>query len=346
MTTSTRRNSLMITALDPTSTAEIEAAYDILIRARAHDIPDFPVICRRRFHTEMLLPWPGEKAERWLARDGDEIVGFLGIGLPTLDNLENAFVEIVVPPPRRRHGVGQALFDHAVAAVRAGGRRRIMGFTPVGLPGGVDRDPAGSTFAAAMGMASALDEVRRRLDVATVRPAAIDRLLADAWAAADGYSLVQWGGRTPDDCIDDVALLDSQFVDEAPMGDLPVEAEKVDAARVRALEEVRARHGSRPFSSAMRHDATGRVVAWSSLSQEYSNHDHAWQGITLVHPAHRGHRLGTIVKIENLRYARRHLPRLRYIDTWNAAVNEHMIAINEAVGFRPVDGWHNWSKEI
>jgi hypothetical protein len=34
------------------------------------------------------------------------------------------------------------------------------------------------------------------------------------------------------------------------------------------------------------------------------------------------------------------------IDTWNAAVNDHMIAINEAIGYRPVDGWINWQQEI
>ena len=69
---------------------------------------------------------------------------------------------------------------------------------------------------------------------------------------------------------------------------------------------------------------------------------HAFQQITIVDPDHRGHRLGTIAKIENLRYAMSHEPALRIIDTWNAAVNDHMISINEAIGFRPVDSWNNW----
>jgi hypothetical protein len=140
--------------------------------------------------------------------------------------------------------------------------------------------------------------------------------------------------------------VDSRLVEDAPMGDLAWEPENVDAGRIRATEHVRERYRSRPFSTAMRHDATGRVVAWSALTQEFSHTEHAWQGITLVHPGHRGHRLGTIVKIENLRYARRHLPRLRYIDTWNAAVNDYMISINEAMGFRAVDGFINWQLEL
>ena len=42
----------------------------------------------------------------------------------------------------------------------------------------------------------------------------------------------------------------------------------------------------------------------------------------------------------------RHEPQVRVIDTWNAAVNEHMIAINEAMGFRAVDAWVNWQMNL
>jgi hypothetical protein len=34
------------------------------------------------------------------------------------------------------------------------------------------------------------------------------------------------------------------------------------------------------------------------------------------------------------------------IDTWNAATNAFMIAINEEMGFRPVDSWINWQQEV
>ncbi len=79
---------------------------------------------------------------------------------------------------------------------------------------------------------------------------------------------------------------------------------------------------------------------------EKSHTTHAWQNITLVDPDHRGHRLGLIIKIENLRYALAHEPELARVDTWNAAVNDHMISINEAIGYRPVDAWVNWQREL
>ena len=37
---------------------------------------------------------------------------------------------------------------------------------------------------------------------------------------------------------------------------------------------------------------------------------------------------------------------MRYIDTWNAAENKPMIAINEAIGFRAVDGWVDWQHDV
>jgi hypothetical protein len=37
---------------------------------------------------------------------------------------------------------------------------------------------------------------------------------------------------------------------------------------------------------------------------------------------------------------------VRYINTWNAASNQHMIAINEALGFRVMDNWVTWQHEL
>jgi hypothetical protein len=74
--------------------------------------------------------------------------------------------------------------------------------------------------------------------------------------------------------------------------------------------------------------------------------EHCWQGNTIVDPEHRGHRLGTILKVENHRQLRSYRPRMRYVHTWNAEVNAHMIAINEAVGYRAVDRWIAYQKKL
>ncbi len=63
-------------------------------------------------------------------------------------------------------------------------------------------------------------------------------------------------------------------------------------------------------------------------------------------PEHRGHRLGLLLKVENLRWVRREAPHLTRLDTWNANDNPHMIAINEALGYVPIEQWAEWQLDI
>jgi GNAT superfamily N-acetyltransferase len=335
-----------VVRLDPAGQRALDASFEIREAARAHDLPDFPRTCRYRHDASVRIPWPGYDEAYWLAFRGDRPVGVGNVSLPQLDNLENAWAEIFVHPDHRRHGAGRALYDQIVEYARAGGRTRLMADTIEALPGGQARTFAGSAFAKAMGMDNVLGEVRRSLDLTTADTSGYDRLLADAWAHADGYSLVQWRDHAPDEYVADVAYLDGRLHSDAPMGELDWAPENIDAERMRRMEETRLAHGSRLYSSAVRHDASGRVVAVTALMLEKTVSDHAWQLITLVDPPHRGHRLGTIVKIANLQYAMAGEPALRTVDTWNAAVNDHMISINEAIGFRAMDSLVNWQRTI
>jgi len=333
---------IAVKPLDPADEKAVEQAYQIAEAATVADLPDFPPVGRQRFLAELRHPWPGTGHEQALATIDGFVAGHLKIELPLLDNLENAEVDITVHPEHRRRGVGRALYEHALAVVRGLGRKRMMGMSVETLPGGAARDEAGGAFAIAMGAKSALTDVRRRLDVTEVDDAVLDGQLAEAWKRAAGYSVIRWRAATPDEIVDDIAYLDGRLLTDAPMGDLGWEAEKIDADRVRAIEAVCAARGRRRYNTAVRHDASGKVVAFTTIDFPGAVDWHAFQQITIVEPSHRGHRLGTVVKLENFSYTRAHEPGLRAIDTWNAGVNDHMISINEAMGFRPVDGWQNW----
>ena len=50
--------------------------------------------------------------------------------------------------------------------------------------------------------------------------------------------------------------------------------------------------------------------------------------------AHRGHRLGLLLKAEMLRWLAEAEPQVTSIDTWNAESNDHMIAVNERLRYR------------
>ncbi|WJK41013.1 GNAT family N-acetyltransferase [Solwaraspora sp. WMMA2056] len=335
---------ITITPLDPADPTTVDQAYGI--KAASVHVPDMPPSPRQWFEATIGFQRKDERIDHALAYLDGVPVGLIKIEYPLLDNLDNAGLDIQVLPEYRRRGVGRALYAYGVAQVRAAGRTRIMGHSPDTMPGGVVRDPAPTAFAQSLGAKSALVDVRRRLDIDTVDAAALDALLADSLPRAAGYELLTWAGEVPDAHLDDIAYLDGRLVTDAPMGDLQWEAEQVDAARIREFEAFRRAQGVRGYHVVARHVDSGRIVAWTHITCPATPDWHAIQQITIVDPDHRGHRLGLIVKIENLRLVTRHEPALRVIDTWNADSNRHMIAINEAIGYRAVDIWQNWQQTI
>ncbi|MFF3864406.1 GNAT family N-acetyltransferase [Micromonospora sp. NPDC001898] len=333
---------ITITPIDPADQSAVDAAYRIRAAADAADVPDFPPLCRRRLEAGLRHPMPGLMPVWALARRDGVPAGYLGLILPQLDNTDNATVDLFVDPAHRRHGVGRALHEHGLRVLRERGRKRVVGMAVSALPDGPGRDGAGGAFAAAVGGRPALAEVRRRLDAARLDPAALDALLADARPSAAGYRTVRWRGPAPDEYVADVAHLDGRLMTDAPLGDLVWEPERVDVERMRGVERALDARGRRRYHHGAVHVASGRLVAWTLLDVDPTSSWHAFQQITIVDPAHRGHRLGLLAKVENLRYALAHEPELRFVDTFNAVANGHMIAINERLGFRPVDTWTDW----
>jgi GNAT superfamily N-acetyltransferase len=332
-------------AVTPFDASNERAAHDALaVQAAcvAHDLPDFPAMCPVNFIAGLSHPWPGDRPEHAVAYLDGEPVAHAVVGLPQLENLENANLELSVLPAYRRRGVGGVLYRWAEELARANGRKKMLAVAVGTLPDGPERDSAGARFLAARGFKPALGEVRRRLDVTKLDQPALDRMLADGWAKADGYRLVRWIDLAPEELLDDVAYLDGRLLLDAPMGDLDWEPPKTDADRVRKGQAAITARGRTQYHSGAVHEETGRLVAWTTLDIGATSKWHSFQNITIVEPRHRGHRLGAIVKVENLRWFLAEQPQITTIDTWNAAVNDHMISINEAMGFRPVDAWTDY----
>ena len=303
------------------------AAYEIDRAAAEADTPDIPFRSFETYRARLRHEWPGSRTEQYLAVDDETPVGHLELFLPQLDNLANVIVELFVHPDHRRRGAGRALLTFATRRTTELGRRHLIG-----------EAVAADAFAKAAGAIPALVEIRSRLDVTGPLP--------DHSPAAAGYRLVRWTDEAPAELLDDLGYLDSRLNEDAPTGDLAVESEKVDAARVRAAEETLRLRRRTTFHTGAVHEDSGRLVAWTMIASENDTGWHAWQNITIVDPDHRGHGLGLTIKNHNLRYARTARPGLRAIDTSNAEENEHMIRINRAMGFRPVDRWTQWQLTV
>jgi GNAT superfamily N-acetyltransferase len=312
-------------------------AYETYRACAEHDKPDLPPLSREGFVARQTNPWPGADLEHYLGWVDGVPVGYVEMELPKLDNLDNVNIDLSVRPADRRQGVGRALLDRVVERTRALGRKNVIG--PV-----MSRHPDGSLFAAAVAAKPGLEEVRSRLDLPGIDQARLDAMLVDAWRHADGYHLIQWTGVPPEEIIDDVAYLDGRLNADAPTGDLAWEPEKVDAAKVREGELSRARRGRLAYNCGAMHG--DRLVAWTMIAGDADQPSHAWQNITLVDPQHRGHRLGTLVKLANLAHVRSLRPGLEIIDTFNAASNEQMLRINRAIGFRPRDSVTYWQMTV
>lgn len=335
-----RRNDagMTITHLDPADSAAMELWYDLVVEATRHDVPDLPTPSRREHAARFDHPWPASTEEALLAWDGDRVVGAASYLLTEAENRSTVYLDLVVHPQYRRRGIGTSLLDAVHPAARRHHRSAIEVQTVRAVPGGVARDEAGYRYLTNRAHRPGSTSIRSRCQLAE-HPEVDEATLAEAWTHADGYSFVQWRDVVPEELLKDVAALQSRLMLDAPTGDLAVEQQVYDVNRVRNQEATELGRGHHSYSTAARHDATGQIVARTKLAFEADDDAHARQRVTIVEPAHRGHRLGLLVKSANHAYARAHEPALSVIDAWNAEENTRMRSVNALLGFQPVDRW-------
>ncbi|GLZ77047.1 N-acetyltransferase [Actinorhabdospora filicis] len=306
--------------------------------AFAVDRPSVPLADRDAFAAIMDDDRPTGEHLLFHVREGDTVLGWVKLDLPLADNTHSGELWGMVHPEHRHRGVGRALLDAAIAHMRAQGRDTLQAGAQEPLPGGGGSFD-GARFLAAAGFQRALEELTSRLDVTTVDEAALEKLRSEAWSKADGYELIQWtdgvDGEPPAEVLDGLAALLNRFFTDTPMGDLDVTDLNYTPERLLADNASAAKGGRRTFNSAVRHRESGQVVGWTKIHIRSTAPHYGMQGITMVSDGHRGHRLGTVLKVENLRFMREREPELTAIDTDNAVSNTHMLAVNVAMGFAP-----------
>jgi GNAT superfamily N-acetyltransferase len=271
--------------------------------------------------------------------------------LPLLDNADNAVVNVRTRPAFRQRGHGTAMLHHLAERARAQGRTRLIGDIAEPMPldvaeGQSVAPPPGVVFAANAGARPVTSEVRRVLQLGELDDAELARLQEDAAAHSADYSLIQWEGRASAEIVDDLVVLHSRMTIDAPLEELDWEPEQWTQDRYREREQRVIASGQVCLSTAARHNPSGQIVALTDIGLTVAQTDIAYQWATIVLPSHRGHRLGMLVKLANLEFVRTSRPHVQTLNTWNAAINDHMVAINEAIGFRPVERWREWQLEL
>lgn len=280
-----------------------------------------------------------------IAQDGDAVVGVAFLELPLSDNLERADVCVFVPPEHRRRGLGSALARQIAVDLRQRGRtgwiclvsgRRYDQQDDTVMPG--------EAFAARFGLTLRQREVQRRLSL----PAPVERLDAltrDAASHHGDYRLERWVNACPEEYVEAYCALKAAMVDEMPRDDLEIESEQWDAERLADfdafyLEQDRTRY----VHVAVAPD--GSIAGHTELVVPAHDPELVYQWDTLVLPGHRGHRLGMALKAANLAWVQAEHPERTAVRTWNAETNDPMIAVNEAMGFEPVEYEGTWQGDV
>jgi GNAT superfamily N-acetyltransferase len=253
--------------------------------------------------------------------------------LPLLDNLDKIYIHVIVHPDERRRGVGAALEERVTRLAAQEGRTTMIGIAYV--PAGQRDDHPNRTFAESRGYTLANVEIARALEL-PVLAEQLDAWEAEATPYLDGYRLETFDGAIPDELAESFCHLLGLLATDAPTGDIDFEPEVVPVEGLRAREKVIAEQG-RTVYTTLAIDDTGEAVADTMLSVSPDDPDNVMQWATLVRSDHRGHRLGLAVKARNLRAMQTAFPDRRRIWTQNSEANEHMVSINETLGFRPVE---------
>jgi GNAT superfamily N-acetyltransferase len=268
----------------------------------------------------------------WTGYVDGEAVASLWMGHPLLDNLELVHISIDVAPAARRRGIGTESLRFLEGVTREMARSKIIAESdwPADMPES-GAGAAGPEFLMARGYTLGLGELQRRLDL-PVAEAVLARFEAEAAERTGDYRIESFIGPVPDEWVAEYAELDASVDTEAPTGDLDIEPHTPDVASVRVNDANeaatgRTRYGTYAFAP------DGSLAAFSDLVTPAYEPGRAYQMGTIVSRGHRGHRLGMAVKVINLRFLQEHDPAINHILTWNAAANQHMIGVNEELGF-------------
>lgn len=315
-----------------TDPASARALYEVYLAGVPVDEPGGPPMSAKVFTGLLSRGWCLEPRENWLARADGVVTGGYSLELPDREDLDRAALRLLVAPGQRRAGVGTALLRHATDRARELGRRT--------LAGGAQDGSAGDGFARAVGARCELSEYRRRLDLAAIAPGHLAGLRKSAEEFAGGYTLRDWDGLTPDDLLGPVARL-NEVMNDAPQL-AGSEAQHWDGDRVLGVDRMSVERGLRRYSIAALDERTGELAALTQLSVDETEPRWGHQEMTAVDRPHRGHRLGLLTKVAMLELLAIREPQVAFTEAWNAGTNAHMIAINEALGYRPVARKNFW----
>jgi GNAT superfamily N-acetyltransferase len=307
------------------------------------------------FEADELFPnWrdPHQPKRLLLARVDGRVVGRASLEVQIKASMDVGWVLIEILPEFRGRGIGTVALERLVEFAIEGGQSVLQGWglakeiggERVTSPTGFGSIPlADDSVRFALKHGFVLEQVERSSKV--VLPVEADTHLAAAQeAAGPDYRVHTWVGDVPQQWLSDIALLGTRMSTDAPAAGLDIDEDPWTPERIREDEE-RERDSPRDYLYAVaEHVPSGRLAGFSVLSAPHDRDRAVSQEDTLVLKEHRGHRLGMLLKAANLEFLQRERPGHPAVTTFNAAENEQMLAVNDALGFEPVVWVGAWKR--
>jgi len=293
--------------------AELSEVYALSRAGRLDAAPDEPA-----FSVEQMVAsarsWPAAfRISEWVIEGGYAQLFRFG------EN-KDCELELVISPEARRSGLGTLLVGYVAEQARAAGcTMMLMPFA----------DERGAAFTASLG---ARNDNSWFVNVITL-PAVLEQV-----QPVPGYSVRSWQGPTPEELMESwVRGLNA--VKDAPHA-AGTEPWVHTAQFVRGYEASLIAGGEQPRSTVIL-DAHGEAAAVTGLKVGLKPGAMACTDVTAVVPEHRRRGLARWLKTESLAQLMADRPDVPLMRTNNGVTNAGMLAVNRAVGFKPVATWTN-----
>lgn len=275
--------------------------------------------------------------ETWLLCDADgEVLGGYVLEIPLADYLDLAFCFVVVDPAQRRRGLGRRLTGSAARRLAEIGRSTVLYYPR--------DDSAGDAFVRAIGATVAgTADGRRVLELGEAHRERLDRVRSSLPAAGE-YELLSWEDPAEEELLPGLATLLDAMADAPRPGVMA--AEQWSPARVRESEARMRARGTTRLTVVALERAGGTPVALTEVLVRPGFGSWGFQGRTVVLPSHRGRSLGLLVKSVLDEELRQRYPEVTRLMTTNNAVNRHINAVNERLGFEAVASFTPWELPV
>jgi GNAT superfamily N-acetyltransferase len=333
---------MRIEPLDPRSATDEEVAlanrfFNVL---RAESRPEDPPVPLEEDAARFRNIPPIVELSTWCTFEGEQLIGCgqMFFVSTAQHNRHVAHLGLSVLPEHRRRGIATRLLGRLVDLPLREGRRLVIATSTSTVP-------AGGAFLERIGARMGLAMHESELDLA-----GLDHGLLGGWIeqgqrrAGDEFELGWWDNEYPESLHEEIAAM-FDAMNRAPRGDLELEDQHWTADELREFERSNRATGNDRWTLYARQCETGRIAGWTEVAWHPNRPHILGQRGTGVFPEFQGRGLGKWLKAAMLERVLRERPQVRYVRSENAFQNAPMLAINNALGFRPRFSRYTWQVE-